>query len=155
MRGRRPLPTAIKQLRGNPGKRPLNDNEPKPEIERPPCPPELSKVAKKEWHRIVPILVCLGILARIDRSALAAYCQSWARFIEAEEKIAETSLVIKTKSGNIVENPYYSISKRERELMHKFLIEFGMTPASRSRLNIHIPKPASPSRIDRFFKKPQ
>ncbi|MEQ8198694.1 MAG: phage terminase small subunit P27 family, partial [Clostridiaceae bacterium] len=30
-RGRKPKPTAIKVLEGNPGKRPLNKNEPKPE----------------------------------------------------------------------------------------------------------------------------
>jgi P27 family predicted phage terminase small subunit len=137
MRGRRPVPTNLKVLHGNPGKRPLNQNEPKPKQERPACPPDLSKVARKEWRRIVPILEGLGILTRVDRAALAAYCESWARWREAERKIAETNLVIKTKSGNVIENPYYSISKRERELMHKFLIEFGMTPSSRSKLSVH------------------
>ena len=32
MRGRKPVPTALKKLRGNPGKRPLNDAEPKPDV---------------------------------------------------------------------------------------------------------------------------
>jgi P27 family predicted phage terminase small subunit len=137
MRGRRPIPTQLKVLHGNPGKRKLNTKEPKPNPERPSCPPDLSKVARKEWRRIVPILEKLGIVTRIDRAALAAYCESWARWREAERKIAETSLVIKTKSGNAIENPYYSISKRERELMHKFLVEFGMTPSSRSNLSVH------------------
>ena len=151
MRGRRPIPTSLKVMNGNPGKRPLNENEPQPKTERPSCPPELSKLARKEWKRILPMLEELRIVAQIDRSALAAYCQSFARWIEAEEKITETSLVIKTKSGNVIENPYYSIAKRERELMHKFLVEFGMTPAARSRINLPAPRP--PSKLDRFFKK--
>jgi len=108
-------------------------------------------MAKQEWRRIVPILETLGIVSRIDRSALAAYCQSYARWIEAELKIAETSLVIKTKSGAVIENPYYSIAKRERELMHKFLIEFGLTPASRSRLNIRIETADPMDPAERFF----
>ena len=37
-RGRKPKPTAIKELEGNPGKRPLNANEPKPERKAPRCP---------------------------------------------------------------------------------------------------------------------
>jgi len=150
MRGRRPTPTRIKVVTGNPGRRPLNENEPKPPTERPSCPKELTKLAKQEWRRIVPILESLEIIARIDRSTLAGYCQSYGRWIEAEIKLAETGLVIKTKSGNIIENPYYSIAKRERELMHKFAIEFGLTPSSRSRLGIpRIPFPKTEA--SKFF----
>ena len=54
MKGRRPLPTNWKVLRGNPGKRPLNKNEPKPAIpnEPPAAPPFLSGYALEEWRRI-------------------------------------------------------------------------------------------------------
>ena len=37
-RGRKPKPTGIKQLEGNPGKRKLNEREPKPEKKAPSCP---------------------------------------------------------------------------------------------------------------------
>jgi len=138
-RGPIPKPTAFEILEGRPGHRPLNRNEPKPRGDAPKCPDHLHEKARKEWRRIVPILEALRLIALIDRAAIAAYCQSYGRWIEAEQKLAETSLVIKTKSGNVIENPYYSIAKRERELMHKFLIEFGMTPAARTRLNVQIP----------------
>ena len=39
MRGRRPKPTRLKLLTGNPGKRPLNDDEPQPQAAIPECPP--------------------------------------------------------------------------------------------------------------------
>lgn len=48
-RGRKPKPIAIKELEGNPGKRPLNDAEPKPVRKAPPCPKWLEPEAKKEW----------------------------------------------------------------------------------------------------------
>jgi len=38
MRGRRPKPSRIKALTGNPGKRPLNAQEPRPEPALPECP---------------------------------------------------------------------------------------------------------------------
>ena len=59
-RGRKPTPTAIKELEGNPGKRPLNDAEPKPERKAPPCPKGLEPEAKRNgagcqsnWSRLV------------------------------------------------------------------------------------------------------
>lgn len=46
-RGRKPTPTAIKVLEGNPGKRPLNANEPKPKKKAPRCPSWLEEEAKR------------------------------------------------------------------------------------------------------------
>ena len=51
-RGRKPTPTAIKELEGNPGKRKLNDKEPRPEKKAPSCPKWLEPEAKKEWRRL-------------------------------------------------------------------------------------------------------
>ena len=47
--GRKPKPTAIKELEGNPGKRKLNKKEPKPEKGMPVCPEWLLPEAKAEW----------------------------------------------------------------------------------------------------------
>ena len=51
-RGRKPTPTAVKELEGNPGKRPLNAKEPKPAKKAPSCPKWLEPEAKKEWRRL-------------------------------------------------------------------------------------------------------
>lgn len=68
-RGRKPKPTAIKVLEGNPGKRPLNANEPKPEKKSPKCPSWLEPEAKKEWRRMAKVLERLGVLTEIDAAA--------------------------------------------------------------------------------------
>lgn len=78
MRGRRPKPTALKVLEGNPGKRPLNRREPQPLRSIPTCPAHLSPTAKGEWKRLAGQLHRLGILSQLDRAALAAYCQATA-----------------------------------------------------------------------------
>ena len=70
-RGRRPLPTAVKDLRGNPGKRPRNLNEPQIEVGDPEMPAGLSDAAKQEWDAMVPHLKKMGVLTPVDRSALA------------------------------------------------------------------------------------
>jgi len=64
MRGRRPKPTRLKVLIGNPGKRPLNSNEPHPEVALPDCPPELGPVARQEWERMTAQLAPLRAVIR-------------------------------------------------------------------------------------------
>src|SRR4030042_1883827 len=85
--GRKPKPTRLRLLEGNPGKRPIRSEEPDPVPSIPSCPPHLSEDAKREWERVVPLLEKLGLLSEIDRGALALYCQAWGRWLEAEEAL--------------------------------------------------------------------
>jgi phage terminase small subunit len=75
MRGRKPHPTLLKLVKGNPGHRPLTDSEPAPRKMLPEPPAELSGDARKEWDRVAPELYRMGLLTGLDRAALAAYCQ--------------------------------------------------------------------------------
>jgi len=61
-RGRKPKPTAMKELEGNPGKHPLNTSEPKPNKKAPACPKWLEPEAKKEWRRLAKQMEAIGIL---------------------------------------------------------------------------------------------
>ena len=65
-RGRKPTPTAIKELEGNPGKRKLNDKEPRPEKKAPSCPKWLEPEAKKEWRRLAKKMELMGVLTEVD-----------------------------------------------------------------------------------------
>ena len=72
MAGRKPKPTAVKKLEGNPGKRKLNTKEPNPGKGMPDCPAWLLPEAKTEWIRLSEKLNQMGVLTEIDRSAFAA-----------------------------------------------------------------------------------
>ena len=132
--GRKPKPTAIKVLEGNPGKRKLNENEPKPVKKAPPCPKWLEPEAKKEWRRLAKALEAMGVLTEADMAAFAGYCQSYARWKEAEERITDRGLVIRTPSGYPQQVPYISIAQQYLKLMQQFAEQFGLTPAARSRI---------------------
>lgn len=134
MRGRKPKPTALKMILGNPGRRRLNKREPVPERDLPTCPSHLLPTAKAEWKRVVHQLFVLGVISRLDRAALAAYCQAYARWVEAERKLLETPVILKMPSGYIQQNPWLIIATKHMELMQKFAAELGMTPSSRSRV---------------------
>ena len=90
MRGRRPKPTHLKVMRGNPGKRALNPHEPKPRPAMPTCPAHLCPSAKAEWKRLARELHALSILSNLDRAALAGYCQAYGRWVEAEKNSGKT-----------------------------------------------------------------
>lgn len=133
-RGRKSKPTAVKVLEGNPGKRQLNELEPKPEKKAPKCPVWLDKEAKKEWRRISKQLEELGILTEVDMAAFAGYCEAYSRWKEAEEFISKHGTIVKTPSGYWQQVPQVSIAQTYLKIMIKFCEQFGLTPSSRSRI---------------------
>lgn len=146
MRGRKATPTALKQLAGNPGKRPLNTSEPPVPIpaRTPRVPDFLNRYGKREWRRLVKILVEVGLYSVVDRAALAMYCQAYGRWIEAEiavevlrqqhEDTIDGGWVLVSDKGNPYQNPMLSIANTAWEQVRKMLPEFGLTPSSRQRL---------------------
>lgn len=137
MRGRKPKPTLLKILDGNPGKRPLNESEPIAPDGTPDCPDWLDEEAKAEWARIVPELMAMGLLSRIDRPALAAYCTAWSRWVHAEAQVRKFGPIVKSPVREFpMKSPYLTIADQALEIMRKMMVEFGLTPSSRSRIRV-------------------
>lgn len=133
-RGRKPKPTAVKVLEGNPGKRSLNTREPQPKMKAPQCPEWLEEEARVEWKRMAEQMEHLGILTEIDMAAFAGYCQAYARWKEAEEFISRHGTIVRTPSGYWQQVPQVSIAQTYLKIMNKFCEQFGLTPSSRSRI---------------------
>ena len=114
-------------------------SEPKPPARksrsRPPsCPAHLTPPAAAEWRRVAKALHAMGVLTTFDRAVLAAYCQAYGRWVEAEDRLRETPMLFKTPSGYVQQSPWLGIINKQLELMGRYLVELGMTPASRSRV---------------------
>ena len=139
--GRKSKPTRLKLLRGNPGKRAINKNEPKPELAHNiKCPAWFGKIAKAEWNRITPELQRLKLLTIIDLKGLEAYCLTYQEYVESERVLAKEGRVYETVAKNGEQafraRPEVMISQKARQLLKGFLAEFGMTPSSRSGVSI-------------------
>jgi P27 family predicted phage terminase small subunit len=135
MRGRKPIPNELHALRGNPSRLRLDGRGVKAKPDLPTCPKHLDREAKAEWRRIAKELHVLGLLAQVDRAALAAYCTAWSRWVEAEGKVQQFGTVMKAKdSNNLFTSPYLWVANKAMEQMKSFLTEFGMTPAARTRV---------------------
>jgi len=143
--GRKPKPTSLKIIEGNPGKRRIKE-EPKVQSDLPSPPSHLDKYAKQEWKRLATGLHALGVLYEVDRGVFAAYCQAYSRWRSAEEGIQEAAklkvggmakaLTCRTTKGTITKHPLVVISENAAAAMVKYATEFGLTPSARARLAI-------------------
>ena len=153
MRGRPPKPTRLKILQGNPGRRPLPANEPKPPPRtRVPTPPEnMGKHAKREWRRVAKVLVAQGLLTDLDMTMFRAYCHAYDRWYEAEAAILAMGVMLKSaKTGGIYQNPYLPISKQWLAIMERLGGKFGMSPADRARVGV-VGDPDADDPVGRFL----
>ena len=133
-RGPAPEPTAIKLIKGNPGKRKLNTQEPQPIVTMPHCPAYLDEVAKAEWDRLAPILVRMKVLSEADYIALASLCQTFSTMVKAQEQLTKSGILLKTQSGYVQQSPLIGIVNSCTEKIVTLCREFGLTPSARSRM---------------------
>lgn len=144
-------PTALKKFEGNPGKRPLNENEPIPvsaDTNELNPPSWLLPEAKKEWLRVIAELCRLGLFTKFDRVALIGYCQCWARYVEAEQFLNDHATTFETDKGYIAQVPQVSIAQKYLKLCHNFMAEFGFTPSARGNMKL----PSDPDKEDPMKK---
>jgi P27 family predicted phage terminase small subunit len=139
-RGRKPKPTALRILQGKAGHRPINEQEPKPEIKLPPCPEHLSTAAKAEWEFIAAELAPLGVLAKVDKAVLAGYCSEFAAWAECELFLQENGsvLTLRDDKGNVKwvqEAPQARLALKHLEKVRQFAAELGLSPSSRTRIH--------------------
>ena len=128
-----------------------------PSSRLPRCPPHLNPPAAAEWRRLAKALQRAGVLTTFDRAALAAYCQAWGRWVEAEERLRETPPLVKTPSGYVQQSPWLTIAHKQLEIMGRYMVELGLTPAARSRVMADSPIMGRglPLQIERIIISPE
>lgn len=127
----------MKIVSGNPGKRPLNDREPQFDREIPLCPDFIDDEGKREWIRIVGDLHKAGLSANAYAGSLSVYCQAYADFRAAVEKIRENGgRTMIQGNGNLVAHPAVAEKNKAMLIMLKAASEFGMTPSAKSRISV-------------------
>lgn len=101
-------------------------------------------------------------MTELDRGVLAAYCQSYGRWVQAERALArmadeqsdgDQALTIVTHNGTAMQNPLIGIANKAKADMVRFAIEFGMSPSARSRVNAS-PNEMADDLTSEFFGSP-
>lgn len=151
MRGRKPKPTHLKVVTGNPGKRPLAADDAEPIREAPAPPSHLNAYAREEWHRVCAELIALRILTMLDTATLAAYCESFGMWRLAAEELNALEIVAgdrpgkqllsRTRHGTYIQNPLVGIINKAKADMVRYAAEFGLTPSARARVSAGVAPP--------------
>lgn len=113
----------------------------------PECPKHLTGVARERWHVIVPILCEEGVIARIDDTALAAYCTTWATYVAADAIIQAEGLIVESPQGT-KPNPAVGIRRAALADLHRYAREFGMSPRARTAIKTDIKRAVGEDGLD-------
>lgn len=134
-RGRKPKPTAKKELAGNPGRRPLNLAEPDfSEVTEITPPDWMPERAQAMWQAMVPELLREKILCITDLHNVEAFCVAYDKWRMSEEAVQEHGILITTESGTVIKNPALTAANEAMRQLSTFGAQLGLDPSSRSRL---------------------
>jgi P27 family predicted phage terminase small subunit len=138
MRGRKPTPSVLRFLRNNPGKRPMNKNEPQPDPMPVSVPEELDKeLARAEWKRTIIPAIERGQITSGDRAHAIAHCCLWEQWrSQSAEADKHPHIVAVGPNKHPIPNPARGMANKTLMMLTKIDAELGLTPSSRSRVNL-------------------
>ena len=140
-------PTALKLVTGNPGKRAINKNEPKPTVGTPKMPSHLPPKAKTYWKDVSKLLSEMGVLTVADGKALEQLCNTYCEWRDHLKDIQRdgTTYWAETQSGKLLKaNPSVAMASDAQKRIKSFMVEFGLTPSSRTRIKAETPTTVDP-----------
>ena len=142
MPGPPPKPEKMRKLDGYPDHRPPRTGVPDFEVSsRPEVVPEyLGEYGKAFWEEYAPMLQEKGLLTPVDTATFAVLCQSWEDFWIAvrELKGVEVEPPVDDKPDRI--KKYAKRKDKAFDKFRKLMGEFGMSPSSRTRIQLADPE---------------
>jgi len=123
--------------RGNPGKRRLNAQEPKPESDGIEPPAWVTGVSLEKWNEIVPKLIAMGVMTNADIEAIARYCTMHEHYVKYLDQVRRglDVLVIRDEKGKVKymqSTPAATMVTKLAASMLRIEQEFGLTPSART-----------------------
>jgi P27 family predicted phage terminase small subunit len=113
---------------------------PDPPKGQPAPPADLADEALAEWRRMVARLELSRTLSLVDDAVLYRYCQLHARAERLEAAIAKLkSPFYLDHMGNERVHPAFAQLRSHDQTLRGYLVEFGLTPAARSRVKASDP----------------
>ncbi len=149
-------PTQLRLVRGNPSKRPINKNEPKPPVGIPPTPKHFDKQGKYWFKRMAEELDAIGVISQLDARALEMLVEAYTEYrhhCDTLDREGYTYAVYSDEDTDerkpreirmIKPHPAAAMKADAWKRLRGMLGEFGMTPASRSKISTSGPDEVDP-----------
>jgi len=131
-------PTALRILKGNPGKRPLPVDEAQSNAVAldMPAPEQIENniEAVKAWQSWLPLLVNMRVMTEADVPMLVVACEAFAEERNAIAQINVTGAVQVAASGHAQVSAWTTVREKALIRYTKILCLFGMTPSDRTKV---------------------
>lgn len=131
-------------------------SSPEPEPGRPEAPAELDSMAQDVWNRLMVAFEDMGTLHKVNAESAFQYSKLWAETERVAEQQSEAQASLKVLEENLsdvaredkvqlfsqIVTLHKTISKCTDQLragrmaIRQYLVEFGLTPASRGRIKL-------------------
>ena len=136
--GRKAKPLNLRLVDGSAAEHPerINEEQPKPKVEAPPCPEYLTDPEERRWFdHYAELLAGMRIMSRADTEAIASLAKEWKLYLEADTHVRESGLMVRSPNNHPIQNPYLAIRNRAWERVWKLLGDYGLTQASRNKVS--------------------
>lgn len=144
-RGPKKQPTMLRELHGNPARRPMPVDEPQGVGDLWDPPAYFDEEQRQKWRDALEHAPP-GLLTGTDRAIFTVWVVACVEYAKAVREVRVLGQVVKTKDGNAIQNPYLSIMNRQAMLISRFGAEMGFSPAARASLGASAPDFAGGSR---------
>jgi P27 family predicted phage terminase small subunit len=144
-------------MRGNPGCRPINKEEPQPPADGVVMPLHLGEVAAGKWAELLPLLQAAKIMTRADIEALARYCDTYERWLATRARLkkdGDTYPILNDKGEvkYIAQRPEVSIANKLAAQLRQLESDFGLSPAARTSIKVE-PNAKEESVLSKFLAR--
>ncbi len=153
VRGRTPLPDALKEARGTLKKSRVNQSQARFDVPKttPKPPATLNLYGKRLWKEMLPKLVETGLYTEGDHQALELLCMAYGDLIQARKDLKESGTIVITDKGTVYQHPNVGIANQAWNRVKLMLGQFGLTPAERTRVKARSPEEKRGSLAESLF----
>ena len=138
-KGRKRTPEHLKVVRGTDRADRRNEAAPKPDRGRPSAPSRLSAVGREMWGYVVKLTDDAGVLTELDALAVEQLVEAYSDWREARDIVDAEGTHYETENANggkmIRAHPAVAMRSDAARRFQSLMAEFGLTPASRSKVN--------------------
>jgi len=147
------IPTQLKILKGTfrATEAPKNEPNPPPLDSVPQAPSHLNKWAKRMWNDTVKELIEQEMITMLDIYSLEILCEQYGIYRELKDSIThitdpdgtrkKITIAYYLSTRNSQTMPEYNAMRGAFERYSALLKEFGLSPASRSRIDLPVKPP--------------
>lgn len=152
MPGPQPTPSAILAARGS-WRAKMRSGEPQIAVSVPDCPAWVQGPARDWWPEVAGQLAEMGVMGAPYTVALGLLVDALSDYLQARETVLRAGQTYETANGQIHTRPEVAVMERAWTRTLHAAGEFGLTPASRTRVSVSGGgKQDKPDPKARFFK---